>query len=391
MREEFPKCPASDPFPHTFTGARNGSVPSFDAVTADEATLDYLQSKSERSKLCYPFDPLEMTPLRAKGKYWLIKGIIARGETSAWIAPPGAMKSALMAHLAMCVANFKDWNGLKHKNHGAVLYFALERQDLVKRRLWAHHATMAMQDRCDVAVVTGMIDLSTIEGVNRIVATVDAAREAMGSSIGLLIFDTFAKLVSAAGLDENKASDQGRIFANLQRLKDQLNRGVIGAPHIAIVGHTGKDESRGARGSNAFYGDVDVMVEITSSGDVRTASVTKANDMPEGALFSFGSEVHTFGTDEDGDPITVNIVSSDPISAQVARPQGAKLTGQNQKLLFRILHDAGAAGLTLEDWNNLARDAGITRKATLTEARYALEDKKMVRQSGGRWHVDHAA
>ena len=51
-----------------------------------------------------------------------------------------------------------------------------------------------------------------------------------------------------------------------------------------MVGHTGKDESKGSRGSNAILGDVDVMV--TLSGDhIRTATVTKANDAPEGPLF----------------------------------------------------------------------------------------------------------
>ena len=40
------------------------------------------------------FDEMEVDP---PAKQWLIKGILARGETSAWIAPPGAMKSALLA------------------------------------------------------------------------------------------------------------------------------------------------------------------------------------------------------------------------------------------------------------------------------------------------------
>ena len=53
------------------------------------------------------------------------------------------------------------------------------------------------------------------------------------------------------------------------------------------------------------------MVEI-SGREIKTATVTKANDMPEGELFSFKSEVHDFGTDDDGDPITVNVVSSNP-------------------------------------------------------------------------------
>lgn len=352
--------------------------------TADEETLDYLQRKSERSKLCYPFDPLDKVPMNLKGKFWLIKGIIARGETSAWIAPPGALKSALMAELAMCVASFRDWHGLKHKRHGGVLYFALEREDLVRRRLWAHRATMGLEE-CDVVVAGGMVDLSTIEGVNRVVATVDAAIGEIGS-IALIIFDTFAKLISAGGLDENKASDQGRVFANLQRVKDKLSRGKIGSPHIAIVGHTGKDETRGARGSNAFYGDVDVMVEITGSGEVRTANVTKANDMPEGPLFSFTSEVHTFGTDDDGDPITVNIVA--PAETVATKPSEPRLT-ENQRVMFRLVHDAGPAGIATEDWGAQAKAIGIEKKQRQYELRMALKDKGLVREYNGRWFVSN--
>src|SRR5207244_1984967 len=101
--------------------------------------------------------------------------------------------------------------------------------------------------------------------------------------------------------------------------------------------------SRGARGSNAFLGDADVMVTI--SGDtIKTASITKANDLPEGPLFSFRSEVHTFGTDEDGDPITVNIVSSEEVSAsQSTTPKEPKLSA-NQQTFYRLLYDVGSSG-----------------------------------------------
>jgi RecA-family ATPase len=75
--------------------------------------------------------------------------------------------------------------------------------------------------------------------------------------VGLIVIDTFAKAIAAGGGDENSAKDQGVCFANLARIKNAT--GV----HVAIVGHTGKDEGRGMRGSNASYGDVDVMVEIS--------------------------------------------------------------------------------------------------------------------------------
>ena len=71
---------------------------------------------------------------------------------------------------------------------------------------------------------------------------------------------------------------EGRVFSNIQHIKNQLGC------HIALIGHTGKDESRGSRGSNAILGDADMMVQI-SGEDIKTATVTKANDAPEGRLF----------------------------------------------------------------------------------------------------------
>jgi hypothetical protein len=173
------------------------------------------------------------------------------------------------------------------------------------------------------------------------------------------------------------------VFSNIQRVKEATDI------HVAIVGHTGKDESRGMRGSNAALGDADIMNTI--SGDVvRTVMVTKANDGPEGPLFSFKSDIHQFGHDEDGDSITVNIVSAEQPETTAPTTREPKLTA-NQKTLFGMLHSAGSAGLTLEAWNNQAREAGIgvKRKADLNDIRSALLTKKLVRQYGDRWSVTH--
>ncbi len=57
--------------------------------------------------------------------------------------------------------------------------------------------------------------------------------------------------------------------------------------------------------------------------------------------------------------------------------------------MFSLLHDAGPAGLTLEEWNSRARDAGIgvKRKADLYDIRSNLVSKRLIRQSGERWVV----
>jgi hypothetical protein len=55
--------------------------------------------------------------------------------------------------------------------------------------------------------------------------------------------------------------------------------------------------------------------------------------------------------------------------------------------MFAVLHAAGAAGLSTEQWNGKAREAGIgrSRRADLYDFREALRTKGIVRQYGDRW------
>jgi hypothetical protein len=345
--------------------------------TMDNAELDRLVLRKDRTKhLAFKYEFLNELSDEPPNKKWLIKNVIALGETSAWIAPPGGLKSALLAELAFCVASQRDWHGYRAKESGAVVYFALERADLVKRRLRAYLVRgEEIEQLASIAIVGGMVDLMNPSTVRDVVALVRAIEEEHGERVKLIIFDTFAKLIAAGGGDENLAKDQGRVFANVQRIKDQIGC------HVALVGHTGKDVERGARGSNAILGDVDVMVTI--SGDtVKTAVVTKANDMPEGPLFSFKSELHEFGTDEDGDPITVNIVSAVDRAGQ-SEPKAEPKLSTNQRVMYRLLAETG--GLTIEEWNDLAKENGITAKQRQYEVRMALKDKGLVREYAGRW------
>jgi hypothetical protein len=298
-------------------------------------------------------------------KDWLIKGILARGESSAWIAPPGGMKSALLAQASICAAAGLDWHGYKSKEVVGVVYFALERADLVRRRILAHVASLGL-DRPPIVVVGSMIDPKNSK---KIIATIEEAAAELGVPIGLAVFDTFAKLIAAGGGDENSAKDQGAVFANVQRVKN------VTRTHVALIGHTGKDKARGMRGSNAALGDVDLMVSI--SGDlIRTATVTKANDAPEGPLFSFKSEVHEFGVDEDGDPITVNIVSDAAVEQSNGGIRKTRKLPNAAPICQRALHEAiiesgvtapptaqipiGQRVVPIKEWRRLAYSRGIS-------------------------------
>ncbi|MBR0945907.1 hypothetical protein ABIF65_009424 [Bradyrhizobium japonicum] len=382
---DIPPLDPNDPFPDTWPGAKPREEQERDE------RRDRLSSLKIPHRAALRLEPLESIFLEDDcAKAHIIKGIFAWGETSAWIAPPGGLKSALLASAAISIALNQPWFGRRAPgNPVGVVYFALERADLVKRRLIAHRRKMGLPESHPIPIVvqSGMLDMMNPATVPMVVEAVERAEKYFSQlpechCAGLLIFDTFAKMIAAGGGDENSAKDQGRVFANLQRIKDAL-----GNPHIALIGHTGKDEARGARGSNALYGDVDVLVTI--GGDtIKTATVTKANDIPDGPLFSFASEIIEFGTDEDGDPRTVNIVSDEDISSQSERKSAEPKLSTNQRVMYRLLSDAGPTGLTMEAWNDLAKENGIATKQRHYEARMALKDKGLVREYAGVWRVN---
>jgi hypothetical protein len=333
----------------------------------DNRVLDMQVLKHDRNQVArgYRFQTVAEMSAAPVVKDWLIKGIFARGESSALIAPPGGMKSALLASAAIHVGYGLDWFGHRSKGPAGVVYFALERADLVRRRILAHVARLGLESP-PIAVVGSMIDPKNSK---KIIATIEEAAAELGVPIGLTIFDTFAKLIAAGGGDENSAKDQGLVFANVQRVKNATNT------HVALIGHTGKDEARGMRGSNAVLGDVDLMVSI--SGDlIRTATVTKANDAPEGPLFSFKSEVHEFGHDEDGDPITVNIVSSEEVEARPTKGRDRWTKG------LRFVRDCVDAAL-IELGNDYAIPNGPTVRAVPVQSARAVHNQRYVSNGEG--------
>ena len=184
---------------------------------------------------------------------------------------------------------------------------------------------------------SGTINLLSPSCVATIVEIIRAAEDHYSCSVGLIIIDTFNKGVAAGGGDESSAKDQNIAAANLQQVQN------LTGVHIALVGHTGKDESRGARGSNAHVGDVDMMVQISVTEDIRTATITKINDGVEGVLTRFKLETVTLGVDEDGDDITTAIVADDRLDTEkeMSRAKLNKSQRRAMEMLERGMIDEG--------------------------------------------------
>ena len=331
-------------------------------------------------------------------KPWVLKPILALGETSSWVGGPGKGKSALLTDIAIHVAGGLTWRGYKAKGRFAVVYLAFERGDLVKRRLEAYKRKHQLSG-LPIVVVTAPVDVMQPGSVSVIVATIQAVALKYGIDVGLLVIDTYAKAIAFGGGDENSAKDQNRVLGHLRIVQQQTD------VHVALIGHTGKDEAKGARGSNAHLGDVDVMVQFGGT-DVKTAIVTKANDGPEGPLTTFRLEPFDFGPDEDGDPITTSVLSADVPDRPTARLRQGRPNHSEQIALSMLRyaldevgekppasnHIAASVGsvVTIDDWRRYCFQGGISAAEVTEDAKQkafrrallALQAKDLIRVWG---------
>ena len=99
-----------------------------------------------------------------------------------------------------------------------------------------------------------------------------------------VICDTYAMMLQ--GIDENSSKDSGIPIEALSQLRVATKGGSV-----LVVHHSGKDSSKGLRGSSALLGAVDLSIEIANTGQGRLqATVRKSNagtePMPEHYLLN---------------------------------------------------------------------------------------------------------
>jgi hypothetical protein len=129
--------------------------------------------------------------------------------------------------------------------------------------------------------------------------------EASGGA-DVVVIDTLA--ASSPGADENAAKDMGKIIEHCKELHKATGATVV------LIHHSGKDESKGARGWSGLRAAADAEIEVSNKGDHRTATVTKLKDGEDGAKFFFKLMPVEIGIDSDGDPVKSCVVEPLPVA-----------------------------------------------------------------------------
>lgn len=264
---------------------------------------------------------------------YLVKGWLDRGTTSVVYGDSNVGKTFFALDLSMHVAARQAWHGAKvagmpgRLSAGVVYYIYLEGGSGFDNRLCALRKDRPalldiVQDNGDFTPWPISIDLhGPTDG-----EAISLALEEEGQDVALIVIDTLAHAMGSG--DENVARDMGQLIRNVALIRERTGA------HVMLIHHSGKDTTRGARGSNSLRGAVDTEIELTKSGAVIMAEARKQRDMHADKVFAFTLRSVELGLDEDGDQVTSAVIEpTEPVK------RTPRLSGQ-QKVAMQALEDA---------------------------------------------------
>jgi hypothetical protein len=282
------------------------------------------------------------------------------GELGLLFGPWGSCKSFLTLALGVAIADGEPFLG-HATTPGTVLFVVGEGAAGQADRLRAATSAARMLDRADpmherLGTACIMPALNSTEGFD---ATVRAI-EARTSQPSLLVIDTVARALCAAGLDENGTAEMGLFVAAADRLRARFP-GMT----VLCVHHPGNDRVDRARGSNVLPSAADFIAHVEP---IRKSSLprvkvvydkVKDGERPAPQVVDFAQIVVRDGAE--GEPVTslrVAGFSADDDESE-ARPKV-----RAADVLVEALRDAGDGGLRFAD----ARAALSKTNSTTSEA-----------------------
>lgn len=311
-----------------------------------------------------PFRDIAVTTERN----YCIKGLIPRtGLVLVW-GPPKCGKSFWTMDAALHVALGWEYRGRKVQA-GPVVYLAAEGAHGLVGRI------QAFKERHRVTDAPFYLEPVRPDLVADHAELIAVIRDTLGDTPpAMVVVDTLNRTFTGS-----ESSDED-MTAYIQAASAIIEAfGCV----VVVVHHCGIEGGR-PRGHSSLPGAVDVQIAVArAAGGSATATVELCKDGPEGDALAFRLETVEVGTDDDGDAITSCVV--EPADAMEKVEPSHRLTA-NQKTMFGILHDAGSGGLSVDEWNAKAREAGLApkRKADLHDFRSALKAKRLVHELGNK-------
>lgn len=305
---------------------------------------------------------------------YMVKGWLGQGTMSVVFGPSNVGKTFVVLDIAMHVAANRPWRGCPVKG-GPVLYIAAEGGSGILNRLAAFKQEHSDMADAPFMVLPTSLDLYGDGDAVALCEVIEDIRVEFGEKPALIVVDTLAR--SMGDGDENATKDMGAFVRNCDVL-----RAATGA-HVLVVHHTGKDESRGARGAYALKAACDTEIQLTAKREILC---NKQRDLQMGSALHFDLRTVALGTDEDGDTVTSCVVDSSD-----APPRGPKHLNGKKQVAMSALHDAvrdhgqAVAGpnypvdckaVHIDYWREACATHGLTTGSSESAARTAFKRAK---------------
>jgi hypothetical protein len=310
-------------------------------ISFDEAYREVDVSEEEPIEGIPPADRLlydqfipfsEIEPL-LKSAY-LVKGLIERNSLVVIFAPSGLTKTFVALELARCIATGRAFLG-RSVHAGAVVCVAAEGARSALNRLAAIRQEKGAE--ASLTLLPIPVDLMDREDdVNVFIASTKRLEAESGVKHEAIFLDTYSQ--SIVGADENAAKDSSTAIDSMNRIRRELDATVI------AIAHTGKDESRGIRGSNALYNACDTVLQVSKLPHAGyEISVNKQRDMEiAGDGLAYDLRIVDLGRDEESEPVTSCVVEQ--IEPTRSRRSSSKKLSDRDRILLDLVRDMVSKG-----------------------------------------------
>lgn len=296
---------------------------------------------------------------------YLAKGWLDRGAFSVVYGESNVGKTFLALDMALHIAAGADWHGARVHEPGQVVYVAAEGGTGLNNRVAAYrHDQPDLIDAAapNFSLLADGLDLCTGEDAQHL-------SEALSNASirpALIVIDTLARVMGDG--DENAARDMGKLVQHIDRL-----RAETGA-HVMVIHHSGKDGSKGARGSGSLRAAADTEIELSCSDGIVIAEPRKQRDMVCEGAFAYRLRSVFIGRDEDGDAVTSAVIDPADMPRKTGRASVRKKVSGQAQVALNALQDAiresgrtltspdlpNVPVVTITDWQRMCDRHGLS-------------------------------
>lgn len=267
----------------------------------------------------------------------LVQGLLTPSSVSLIYAESNHGKSWFAIELAHAVAAGIPFLGCEVEKC-PVVYVVAEGVAGFKKRIAAYQKRRGFRS-IPLFMIEDSLDLlhNAKADTKALIETVqDIGKEV--SPVGLVVIDTLARVAGSG--DENSAEDMGRFNERIAEIVRETGA------HVSIIHHSGKDGSRGARGSSALRAAVDTEAKVEKSeNQIFTITVTKQRDQEFISPIHFKLEPVVIGKNSKGEIVeSCVVVPSDPPRLPVKLNKVAKRALESFESVERTQAEVNSQG-----------------------------------------------